>query len=1315
MFQAKLESSEYEESSDLDPCDLDTPEVTLIQGKTSNSLFCHHHTNLVAIQDSPSAGAQIHSKLVQACRPPDLSLSGTTGDFDTSPTFSWGKDGIVLPDEGRLACENNFLLLDDLHQDVLNQNCCDNNLICDKLWNDINSNAAETGDICNKSEVSHNRGKSDAETCNDILSGKKESELSSILVTDNKIHRKDYGTNKTDITTLISFDTLPRNQKRKKVTFSESSTFQDSNADEVLTITTTQKHSGENLFEIRQEIKNTWPEWDEENNIKTQDLGDSPHEPKAATMPIGNKVVAMELDEGRGPARRGYIDNHRPPDHTLDVFHKRRSVPCFTKTHARSPSDEVTKDFVTSPDDAKDSQPLVPSELPPSRSAGIWQRMKNFGRSPSRDKSGAPRSRKSIDASALKDKHSKGANKSDAETKKLKYKRYRSLSPRFRSMRERFMDGPPIAVFSSDEDISSVPSTPKHKDCMTDSGSSGSTIQPDEDLGLLLIDTHRGIKFIDSDSSSPSVSQNTSPINQSPAKTRVTDIDNNHRSLSANTTPRHYTTELNITPTPRRLYTRQKHNTVEVAQLERNQNRRSPGSAIRTRSSDRTLDINRNFSPAPVHRNPSPVHQNAGSGNNNGSPVHVSNRSAHQNESPVYNNQHRRSSVNHNRSPVSTLNRNNSPRRGRSHNTSPSRSSYHNTSPKRSTNRNSSPGRFIHNNSPARSVDRNNCLAKDKASKNSPARNINQKNSPTRTSRRSCSLTTTNENYSPARATNLNYSPARNTNRNYSPVRSVNNNLSPVRTVNRSYSPATPINNNQNVGSDNQHGKLKKTTHSSPVHSTKIHSVDGQVTNSKAFRSSPKSSPKHQSRARNKNLTVHSSPRKTNSNVQTIRSIQSSPSIQRETSPFRTTYLSPVRTSSSAQSSPTQPKAKQSSKINEAPNMLQSNLNTSNTIAQVHTRQQEKMKKKDAGTGPSTTPVKVGHQSGSAKASTPDTPEKKQPETYAQARLCRRNETFSCSRSYRCGGNVSRIGVHRASSFNSPQASPTKTSKVQRSNTDVTPSNITNSNTSSQTSTQTSMDEVETALLSLTSSMIYPDSRNTMLTEAQNATSPKAESMDAENITSHGTQNMSSPDEIIMFPEARNTTSPLAENSQSSASTPSSNTTPSPVTTPSLVTILPSPVVRSASPSARKQSLPVTTTPSPSTTSESPSASYSLMSSISTLSSPSQDIGKPPMVEKRPPQPYTRSFSSPLHHAGSTPRPGPQRGTSLIESGPGGPGAWRTSGLPGGRTSASSLLSCHGDNGRMSGASSLDSGILQDATPTSTESLRVSVLHYYFL
>ncbi|ELT97751.1 hypothetical protein CAPTEDRAFT_226686 [Capitella teleta] len=136
-------------------------------------------------------------------------------------------------------------------------------------------------------------------------------------------------------------------------------------------------------------------------------------------------------------------DTKRPNDVDL----KRPDFPCFWKTHARTPSDgsqEVAK-LLKSP--SQGDRPLQAVTPPNEDKPGIFQRM--FRRSQSRERTPGPPS----DNEKSPEKSRKHKNKQI----EVKIKRYRSLSPRPYEC-----PTPPLAMFSSDEDISSVPQTPEH-------------------------------------------------------------------------------------------------------------------------------------------------------------------------------------------------------------------------------------------------------------------------------------------------------------------------------------------------------------------------------------------------------------------------------------------------------------------------------------------------------------------------------------------------------------------------------------------------------------------------------------------------------------------------------------------------------------------------------------------------------------------------------------------------------------------------------------------------------------------------------------
>lgn len=136
---------------------------------------------------------------------------------------------------------------------------------------------------------------------------------------------------------------------------------------------------------------------------------------------------------------------------------KRPDFPCFWKTHARSPSDgnaEVASFF---------------QEKTPDEPQGIFQRMFRARRSLSRERTPGASSTEGPPTPKAQEKKPRPP-KSRHKPIEIKIKRYRSLSPR------PHVDcpTPPLAIFSSDEDISSAPQTPQHQP----SGMDPPTISP---------------------------------------------------------------------------------------------------------------------------------------------------------------------------------------------------------------------------------------------------------------------------------------------------------------------------------------------------------------------------------------------------------------------------------------------------------------------------------------------------------------------------------------------------------------------------------------------------------------------------------------------------------------------------------------------------------------------------------------------------------------------------------------------------------------------------------------------------------------------
>lgn len=220
--------------------------------------------------------------------------------------------------------------------------------------------------------------------------------------------------------------------------------------------------------------------------------------PPAIGMPQGHRVGVAEMEEvrkRRAAMRKGASFPLPRGMYTLDVtpnprrspelrpksskpirpksaefFRDVHDLPCFTKTHSKSPS-EGDQDIVKmikaqlSPEKKK-PEPELPA--PSSPGTGILHKLFNFRKSPSRDKSPANKSVKTeLHFVPITNPNNSDQTLSPTSVlnvneleQEIRVRRYHSL-PR-RSIEEIRSPTPPIAIFSSDEDISSVPSTPKH-------------------------------------------------------------------------------------------------------------------------------------------------------------------------------------------------------------------------------------------------------------------------------------------------------------------------------------------------------------------------------------------------------------------------------------------------------------------------------------------------------------------------------------------------------------------------------------------------------------------------------------------------------------------------------------------------------------------------------------------------------------------------------------------------------------------------------------------------------------------------------------
>lgn len=189
---------------------------------------------------------------------------------------------------------------------------------------------------------------------------------------------------------------------------------------------------------------------------------------KSQNMPAGNKVADMDMGcwrRTRPPMVRGLstpMDNDMTKRPKSAEFHldlkssPKRHIYC-KRGHSRSPSDGE-KPFLSFMRSAspKGNQKESPTPSSP-KSPGLLKRMFGLRRSLSRDR-GREHNRNKLDSSGSFDELEQNNNTRNVESRS---RRCMHFTGRDENQNEAPLS-PPIAVFSSDEDISSAPATPRH-------------------------------------------------------------------------------------------------------------------------------------------------------------------------------------------------------------------------------------------------------------------------------------------------------------------------------------------------------------------------------------------------------------------------------------------------------------------------------------------------------------------------------------------------------------------------------------------------------------------------------------------------------------------------------------------------------------------------------------------------------------------------------------------------------------------------------------------------------------------------------------
>lgn len=215
----------------------------------------------------------------------------------------------------------------------------------------------------------------------------------------------------------------------------------------------------------------------------------------------GQQEAIQSKVEGSSPKTSSPCIRPKSAEFHLDVHSVRKHdiAGCFKRGHTRSPSDGDQEVLLDSENETTPEKILSPPFSP--KATSFLQKVFNLKKSPVKERKSSERTH--LNCSSPRKQTQTDTVKSLNVSVKVK-KSYDSVSPRS------VCATPPLAIFSSDEDISSAPTTPCHKyqsgdkrqsfpPCTPKISRPIPTKQLEDELQMLLLAPPKSLRYIDDD------------------------------------------------------------------------------------------------------------------------------------------------------------------------------------------------------------------------------------------------------------------------------------------------------------------------------------------------------------------------------------------------------------------------------------------------------------------------------------------------------------------------------------------------------------------------------------------------------------------------------------------------------------------------------------------------------------------------------------------------------------------------------------------------------------------------------------------------